>query len=383
MTQPSKFRRSRTLTDRASGDIWRYKLTQHDAVIESGKPAKPRTRSKGFPSVEAALKYFDKEEWKKLNAGYVLHDPDPKPGDVSLRTYVGGDYTGSLPLAASNDRVFTTRFEKSSDSLVSLDASGQGEVSVEVPGQRLVLDLCFGSELDRLLLNADHCILSCSLDAPQEFESITKGSGTPASCLAVGGSRVAVYDPPNLIVLDGETGHPITKVDCEPQLYGGHSPQLVAALNRDGSVLAVCATPGELSVIRVSDGEKLGEIRGDFQMIATLAFDPSGERLIGLGQYGPWGPLFFDIDSLSCVESPVELPPLFDGAVDLAVHPIRAWLAVASHDQVFVFDLDQSQPIIEFPVQHLAKRAVVQFFGEQLAVRTDLGCLSIHRLTAD
>ncbi|QDU39577.1 hypothetical protein Mal4_39220 [Maioricimonas rarisocia] len=366
--------------DPGSGKIWRSTLTGLDATIEAGKPENPRQRAKKFKSTDQAFEYLEKEEWKKLKTGYVLRDPDAQPGAPLLRTYLGGGYTGALPLTQSNNGLFTTRFEQSTDSVLKLAPSGQMEVVAELPEQTLVLDMSYSQELGRLLLNVDHSILSWHPETPKKCDAITDGKGAPASCLSVGGSRLVFFDPPNLVVQDGQADEQVFKTECKPESYGGHAPQLCAALSPDGSVLAVCSKPGALSFFRIDDGKELGEIQADFNMIEKLEFDITGDLLIGLGECVPWGPLFFDVPSMSLVEPPIELPRLREGGMDFALHPDRRWFAVTSWDQVFVFDLNKTQVVATIHLEHLAKRSGVHFVGDQLAVRTDLGCLSLYRI---
>lgn len=379
MTQPTSDD-SRTLTEPSTGKIWRYRLTGLEATIEAGKAEKPRQRSKKFKSTNEALEYLEKEEWKKLKTGYVLQHPDAQLGEPSLHTFVGGGFAGPLLLAGSSDGLLTTRSDRPNDFLMKLSPSGEMEIAATAPDQKLVLDMCFSPELERLYLNADHRILSWDPKEPTRFDSLTHDQKGSASCLSVAGSRVVFFDPPTLVVQDDQAGEHVFETECQPELCNGHTPQLCAALNRDGSILAVCSKPGALSIFRVDDGKELGEIQADFNMIGKLEFDVTGDLLIGLGEYVPWGPLFFDVPSMSLVEPPIEIPRLRPAGMDFAVHPDRRWFALSSWDRLLLFDLDKPQALATFKLEHLAKNSGLRFFGEQLAVRTDLGCLSVYRI---
>lgn len=379
MTKPESVG-PRTLTEPSSGKIWRYTLTGADANIEAGKPDKPRQRTKKLKSADQAFEYVKKEEWKKLKAGYALRNPGAQSGEPLFQIYAGGDYTGAISLTQSMGDLFMTRCEGSHESVLKLASSGQLQVAAELPENRLVWKMLFSAELGRLLLNVDHSILSWDSETPKKFHTITDRRGALASCLSVGGTRLAFFDPPNVVVQDGVTGEHVFETECHPAMYGGHTPQLCAALNRDGSILAVCSQPGELVIFRVVDGQVLGTIEANFKIIDELEFDTSGELLVGLGMYGPWGPLFFNLSSMSLVDPPFDLPKLTEGATNFAMHPSRRWFAVASWDQVFVFDLAESKLLVTSRLEHLAKRSAVHFLGDQLAVRTDLGCLSVYRI---
>ncbi|MCC9603418.1 hypothetical protein LOC67_22955 [Stieleria sp. JC731] len=380
MPAAAKTKRTRSLTDKESGKVWGYTLQGLEATIESGTAAKPRQRAKKFSTADQANDYLVKEEWKKLKAGYTLQNPDAKPGEPLHRVLLGGASTGQLPLVQVGEDLLTTRYDASTDSLVKLTSSGSMSAVAQVPKQSLVLDLCSSAETQRLCVNADHHILAWDPAAPKKFNALNKGKAAPASCMAVGGRRIALYDAPNIVVQDVETSDSVMAIECKPESYGGHTPQLCVALTQDGNQLAVCSKSGMIDVYRVDDGTKIGDIQADFQFIEELQFDSSGTLLVGNGQYGPWGPIFFDLKSMSRIDPPIKLPSLSDGATHFALHPERRMFAVTSMDQLTVFDLDQPKPKRTIVLEHVVKNSGVGFWGDDFAVRTDLGCLTVYRI---
>jgi len=117
--------------------------------------------------------------------------------------------------------------------------------------------------------------MSCSLPAAG-FASMTEMPSVPASFLSCAGTLAAWYADPHAVVTDLAHGRELFRQSATPHLHGGHSPQLEAALAPDGSVLAMCCKPGEVTLHDVGTGQERAVWRGAFQMISKLAFTPSG-----------------------------------------------------------------------------------------------------------
>jgi len=371
---------SRTLLDPNTGKVWRGILQGKDVQIEAGNPEKLRRSTKSFDTKRTAHEYLTKQQWSKLKSGYVLRNPDAASGEPSLHAYVGGGNTGMLALAASDDRIFCCRFEDSNNILLTLDESGNLDQHVEVPDGRLVFDMIYSRDLGRVLLNADHGILSCDPAELNGFETVSEMVQHPASCLSAGGTRVAVFEHPYVVVKDAFNGESIFELECTPELVGGHSHQMCTALNREGDLLAVCSQAGEVGLFDLKSRKQIAEIKGGFEAIEKLEFDATGELLIGLGQYGPWGPLFFDIKTQKLVDSPFALPALVDGSVYFTIDTEKPRLALASADEIHIFDTQSYLHTQTIKLEHVVKRVQACFFGEKIAVRTDYGCLSLYAL---
>ena len=219
----------RKLVDSGSGKIWHACLNGKTVELEAGNPEKPRKREKVLASPDKAREFLLKEQWKKLKSGYVLSNPEAGSGEPVLHYFVPGGYTGMLALAVSGDHVFCCQHAQPGDKLFKIDVNGESSPLWVVPDQSLVFDLEYAESVGRLLLNADHSIRVWDPEQPDDFQTLSTIKGCPASCLSVGGTRVAVYENPNVVVKEILDGKSLFSVECPPELYGGHTHQLTAA----------------------------------------------------------------------------------------------------------------------------------------------------------
>lgn len=373
---------SRMLTEPDSGKLWQGILTGKSIQFTTGTPEKLRKREKSFDTVDAAHTNLMKTQWTKLKAGYVLCNPQATPSEPVLHTYLGGSYTGMLPLAASDKHIFCCRFSDANDTLLTMDDAGGTHQSTVIPGQRLVFDMMFAPDLGLLFLNADHGVLAWNPESPGEFHSISEMNQYPASCLSVGGTRVVVFEHEHsrFVVKEALGGQSVLELPRTPELVGGHTPQMAAALNRAGELLATCSQSGEVELFDIESNKQVAKMLGDFRLIENLEFIANGKWLVGLSELE--GPIFFDISAQKLVDSPFPLPPLQSGAVHIAMDANKPRFALASDGDIHIYNTNSLQCTQTIHFENFSKGAKICFIGERIVVRTDLACLSAYALLA-
>ena len=366
------------LTDGATGKVSVLVLDGCKLVVESGLPGKTRSTQKVHASPTAAATQFEKKEWELLKKGYVMREPDAAVGNPCLHRYVGGGYTGCLTLVAVGEQMAVYRhgvFEpaQSEDYLISINRAGTMLESITLP-KPLPGSACFYANTTTLLLDVDHFIYTYDL-AKKRFRELIGTFEKPASFIALSGTIAAYASHPALEVRDLQSDEILyrARVNCEQ--YGGHSDQLAGALSARGDQLALCTKPGEIVLMTMPTGKQIGMIRGDFAMVAQLAF--VGGTLLVREQYGTWSLRFFDLKTLAQIKSPIDI----EGVVTHAcLNADQSRLAVILGKRVTVFDLATGQPRCGFTSAHCVKTCQAAFWGQQLGVRTDYGCFSVYNV---
>ena len=368
----------RKLTQSESGKVWSVSCSGRKVTMESGSPGRERASEREFSDAEQADAFARGEEWARLRKGWVLVDGAAPAGQPRMHRFLGRAYTGALAVADLAGRLLCNQYD-GTERLVLVDGDARSTAVAELPSGWLVWKACPVPSLDRVLLEADHQILSWSPSSGR-IDPLTSGNTAPASFLSVAGTRAPWYDEPDVVVRDLGRGGDLLRHRLVPRLHAGHSPQMAAALSQDGARLACCATPGEIIVLDVERGVEISRCRGDFEMIDALLFTGDGRRLVATERYGRWSSLCFDPAS---GRADPTWPDLGDMAnSDMALHPSGRSLAIASRGQVRLLELASLTFVGEFPLDHVVKRATIAWVGpDLLGAHTDAGCASLYAMT--
>ncbi|WP_127488764.1 WD40 repeat domain-containing protein [Paenibacillus ehimensis] len=363
----------RTLTDRITNKTWSIRQSGNQVYIASNGG---KAKEKGFDEPEQAAKYVQKETWSRLKKGFVLHNPQAGAGQPVLHRYIGGGYTGFMPLAATQDTntffcsYVIGQFEKAE--IYLMDDQGEKQTTCELPGKQLIFDMRCCAAQKILLLNADHQIAGLSLDNG-EIERYTPMM--PTSTLSVSGSSALWYDKSSLVVYDlgTNTVRYTRQVECEK--YGGHSLQLCAVLSHDGRLMAYCTRTDEIVIVDMTTMQERTIAKDKNAMTSSMAFSPDDRWLFTQEQYGSWSLKCYDLNTMTGCRDWIT-PEI----KSFAIHERRGLLAVYNYGKIQLFDLHTMKPTIAFEVEHVVKNCTLTFTKDYLAVYTDYGCVSLYAL---
>lgn len=363
----------RTLTDRISNKTWSIQQTGNQVLISSNGG---KAKEKVFDEPGQAAKYVQKETWSRLKKGFVLHNPQAGAGQPVLHRYIGGGYTGFMPLAAMEDTntffcsYVVGQFEK--EEIYLMDDQGEKQTTYELPGQQLILDMRHCAEQNVLLLNIDHHIVGLSL-GNGEMERYTPKM--PASTLSVSGSTALWYDKSSLVAYDlgTNTVRYTRQVECEK--YGGHSTQLCAVLSHDGRLMAYCTHTGEIVIVDMTTMQEHMIAKDKNAMTSSMAFSPDDRLLFTQEQYGSWSLKCYDLSTMTGYRD-----WMTTDIKSFAIHERRRLLAVYNYGKIQLFDLQTMKPTMAFEVEHVVKNCTLTFTQDYLAVYTDYGCVSLYAL---
>jgi hypothetical protein len=383
--------RTRVLQDPA-GKTWATRCDGPTVTVRAGVPGKEKESEKSHADAGAAIAHAQKEEWSRLKKGFVLATPEARAGEPRMHRYLGKGYTGAMPIADFNGRLLCSRNLASDvhpqaagrDQLVVIDAQAQETDAFEAPENTMIWNAQPAPALDRLLMRADHGVRAWS-PATRSFETVAADNRSPASFLSVAGTRAAWFAQPELVVRDLSLpagGNDLLRHEAQPQLHGGHTPQMEGALSPQG-VLAFCVQAGEVQFLDVAGGTARPSWKGDFEMIVKLCFTPDGRWLLAKEQYGRWGLHCFDMETAA---PRADWPALGDLAnSDFALDPSGERLAVAHRGHIEVFEFATMKSLLRFAVDHVIKRCTIAWIGnDAIGVRTDYGCASLYAVnTAD
>ncbi|MEF3308120.1 hypothetical protein PV433_04300 [Paenibacillus sp. GYB004] len=365
----------RTLTDKASGKTWSIQQ-DGNRIFTTGNGGKPKEKT--FENPEQAAKHVQKEVWSRLKKGMVLLNPEADAGQPVLHRYIGGGYTGSMPLAPVEDTntfycsYVVNQFEK--EDVYLLDDQGETRKTYELPGGPMIFDMRFCPELNVLLMNRDHQIIGLSA-GNGEVRAYTAVSRHPVSALALSGASAVWYDDPNLVVYDLRADAVRYTRQVTPELYGGHSPQLCAVLSPDGSRMAYCAQSDEIVIVDLATGREQPISKAKQAMTASMSFSPDGRYLFTQEEYGSWSLLAYD------VAEPAKSEDWDLGEIkSYAIHTGKNLLAVYKYGKVRLYDLDTREQTLVLDVEHVVKTCYLAFTKDRLAVYTDYGCVSLYAL---
>ena len=373
------------LINLASGDRLNLRVQGQILLSESVKNGKTRQTQKEFASTDEAQKACAKKEWESLKKGYVLQNAGAKAGEASLHVYIGGGYTGALAFSGAEGELFVYKcggYKEDGaldDFLIRLDASGAVKQQTLLP-KPLAWQAERAGEI--LLLDLDHFIFKFD-PARGEFSDLSQGLSfknskefTSFVCAAKDTAAFAMFG--QIFTLRGGEISPLAEYRSEMKSY---APILCAALDADGTRLALCCKQNEIKILSTLSGEILNEIRGDFGIFDKICFLADGS-LLGKERY---------TSKLVCLDTasgerlnPVWLRDECAEADELCVSADGSWLALISYDKARIIDLKSGNLRLSFELSHVVKRCEAKFErinGEEfLAVRTDYGCFSLYKI---
>ena len=373
------------LINLANGDRLNLRVQGQIVLSESIKNGKTRQTQKEFASTDEAQKACAKKEWESLKKGYVLQNAGAKAGEASLHVYIGGGYTGALAFAGAEGELFVYKcggYKEGGaldDFLIRLDVSGAVKQQIVLP-KPLAWQAERAGEI--LLLDLDHFIFKFD-PARGEFSDLSQGLSfknskefTSFVCAAKDTAAFAMFG--QIFTLRGGEISPLAEYRSEMKSY---APILCAALDADGTRLALCCKQNEIKILSTLSGEILNEIRGDFGIFDKSCFLADGS-LLGKERYA---------GKLVCLNAasgerlnPAWLRDECAEADELCVSADGLRLALISYDKARIIDLKSGNLQLSFELSHVVKRCEAKFErinGEEfLAVRTDYGCFSLYKI---
>ena len=171
---------------------------------------------------------------------------------------------------------------------------------------------------------------------------------------------------------------PLAEYRSEMKSY---TPILCAAINNDGTRLALHCKQNEIKILNTLNGEILNEMKGDFGIFDKICFLADGS-VLGKERYA---------GKLVCLDTasgerlnPVWLRDECTEADELCVSADGLRLALISYDKARIIDLKSGNLQLSFELSHVVKRCEAKFERindeEFLAVRTDYGCFSLYKI---
>ena len=373
------------LVNLANGDCLNLRVEGQILLSESIKNGKTKQTQKEFASAGEVQKACVKKEWESLKKGYVLQNANAKAGEASLHVYIGGGYTGALAFAGAEGEFFVYKcggYKEGGaldDFLIRLDASGAVKQQIVLPKP---LAWQAGRAGEILLLDLDHFIFKFD-PASGEFSDLSQGLSfknskefTSFVCAAKDTAAFAMFG--QIFTFRGGEISPLTEYRSEMKSY---TPILCAALDADGTRLALHCKQNEIKILSTLNGEILNEIRGDFGIFDKICFLNDGS-LLGKERYA--GKLVcLDAASGERLNS-AWLRGECAEADELCVSEDGSRLALISYDKARIIDLKSGNLQLSFELSHVVKRCEAKFErinGEEfLAVRTDYGCFSLYKI---
>lgn len=373
-----------SLVNLANGDRLNLRVEGQILASQSIKNGKTRQTQKEFASIDEAQKACAKKEWESLKKGYVLQNAGAKAGEASLHVYIGGGYTGALAFAGAGDNLFVYKCggykeEDSVDFLTRLSADGaiRGDIILPKP-------LAWHAERagEILLLDLDHFIFKFD-PASGEFSDLSqwlrfKNSKefTSFVCAAKDTAAFAMFG--QIFTLRAGEISPLTEYRSEIKNY---TPILCAALDGDGTRLALHCKQNEIKILNTLNGEILNEIKGNFGVFDKICFLADGS-LLGKERYTS---KLVCLDTASGERSkPAWLHGECGEADEFCVSADGLRLALINYDKARIIDLKSGNLQLSFELSHVVKRCEAKFErinGEEfLAVRTDYGCFSLYKI---
>ena len=375
----------KNLINLSGGDRLNLRVEGKILLSESVKNGKTRQTQKEFASAGEAQKARIKKEWESLKKGYVLQNADAKAGEASLHVYIGGGYTGALAFAGAEGELFVYKcggYKEGGaldDFLIRLDASGAVKQQTLLP-KPLAWQAVLAGEI--LLLDLDHFIFKFD-PASGEFSDLSKDISfknskefTSFVCAAKDTAAFAMFG--QIFALRGGEISPLAEYKSEMKSY---TPILCAALDADGTRLALCCKQNEIKILSTLNGEILNEIKGDFGVFDKICFLADGS-VLGKERY---------TGKLICLDAasgerlnPAWLRGECAEADELCISADGSRLALISYDKAHIIDLKSGNLQLSFELSHVVKRCEAKFErinGEEfLAVRTDYGCFSLYKI---
>lgn len=371
--------RTRTLFDPLTRRPWSTRCEGSSVWVGAGPGGKEKEKPTG--SAAEALALAEKDEWARLKKGALLVNPEAAPGEPAMLRVLSGRHTGAL-VASELDGTLLTSAMETVDSLCVVGADGDRVDLCAFPEGTLVWSATASPASAELLVLADRSVLSRATSGGGISPLSVEPSKWP-NLLSVAGGRAAFCEGTSLVVVALATRARLLHVPIAPELVGGHTWQLSAALSPDGTRLALCTEQGRLRVLEVPSGRALACFEAGFRMIPQLAFSSKGDLLFAQARYGE--------DALLCLalrtaNGELELtehpgwPSAFAQSRSVAIDPRRHRVAVSHGAQVTLVDCETMTSLLHFRADHVVKACALAFVGERLGVRTDRGCAGLYAL---
>jgi hypothetical protein len=369
--------RTRSLIDPKTNKTWSTRCEESVVFVSSGAEGKEKITEKPQADANVAIAWAEKEEWSRLKKGFVLNNPLAKPGEPRMHYYRGRGYTGALPVLGVDGKIFCSIYDdtESRDKVFLLNENAELTALPELPKNRLIWKGFYQAGLKKILLLADHQILSLTI-GDNNFLALTKPNQKPVSCLHMSGTRAVWYEEPELVVADISNNQTLLRLPMQYQMYSGHSPQMAATLSPDGNTLACCVNSGEILLIDIATGKIFDKLIGKFEMIVKMAFTSDSRYLIASEQYGEWKLLCFDINTLFIRADWLNIKNI--GTTEFAISENGSLIAIAQRSKVEIYDLTSLKKELSFRVEHQVKRFTMEWIGNWLGVQTDYGCASLY-----
>lgn len=363
----------RNLVNPETGQVWSGCQEGTRAITSAGK-GKPR--EKAFATEEDARNYVRNEVWSRLKKGYVFRRPAAASGEPVMHRYIGKGYTGFMPLApvSGTNRFYAGyvvgQFER--EDILLFDEQGDVKRTDTLGPGSLVYDMVYCGETGMLLMNESHRVVGLPA-AGGTMKRYTEAAEQPVSALALSKATVVWYDGSALVVTDLRSGRTLAKRQAECRLYGGHTPQLSAALSGSGALVAYCSDMEEIVVWSWQDGREQRVRRESGSMVKSMFFAPDDQSLYVQEQYGD--------DRLHGVDLRTQTTRSDWAPVAVssyAVNEDKGLLAVYHQGSVLLCDLQTGRAIHSFGIEYVVKRCSLAFTEDFLAVYTDYGCVSLY-----
>jgi WD40 repeat protein len=369
--------RTRQLIDQKTKKIWSTRCEGTSVFVGSGLEGKEKITEKPQMDANAAIAWAEKEEWVRLKKGFVLNNPLAKLGEPRMHYYRGRVYTGALPVFGVDGKIFCSIYDdtESRDTIFLLNENAKLTALPELPKNRFIWKGFYQADLKKILLLADHQILSLTI-GENNVLALTISNQKPVSCLHMSGTRAVWYEEPDLVVADITNNQTLLRLPMQYQLYSGHSPQMAVTLSPDGSILACCFNSGEILLIDTATGKIFDKLTGKFEMIVEMAFTSDSRYLTASEQYGEWKLLCFDLNNMSLRTDWLNIKNI--GATEFTISENGLRIAIAHRSNIEIYDLISWKKELSFHVEHQVKRFTMAWIDKWLGVQTDYGCASLY-----
>lgn len=371
--------RERELRDQATGKNWSTRCDDASVLVRTGFPGKEKETLKSKESPDTALAWAEKEEWSRLKKGFILDQPHARPGEPRMHRFRVSGFTGALAIEDVAGKLLCNAYDSSrpGDQIFLLDESATKTLLPAFPANRIAWKACYMANLDRLLVKADHQVVSYKRDE-SSVDILCAPNRHPVSCLHTSGTRAVWYEEPDLVVRDLDTGATLMRLAVPFEMHGNHSPQMEAALSPDGTTVACCAQAGKIEFFDVATGQVRDTVNGTFAMLVGMTFTPDGAYLILIEQYGNWETLCVDLSTMAMRQGWPRLQNSGKDSVALSADGAR--MAIVQGRYIEIVDFHTLRVLLRFRVDHMIKRSSIAWVGKWLGVQTDYGCASLYAL---
>ena len=223
-----------------------------------------------------------------------------------------------------------------------------------------------------IFMNTDHEIVSFALSSGN-VEKHSKMSESPSSVLDILGKRAVWYDETKLTVFDFSVNKKIFEKEVTSERYGGHTPQLSAAVC--GDWLAFCSQSEKIMLLNITTGEEKIISKPTNALTEQMHFSEDGKFIYTLEQYGRWSFVAYDTEKLTQVWERKDVKNVcFDKeSKNFALQKMYS-------NEIEIYNAKIQKKMLTFKGEYIVKNASMAFTKDYLAVYSDYGCLGLYRL---